>query len=239
MRRNIKILGLSFLAVFAFAAMSAASASASQPAAEGAPTEFTGSNSEGGTLETVGKRIVSCKSDTSKGEINSSTTIKGAKVIFKTCTAEGPFGKLICTSTGAAEGEIRSEALKGTLYYIGNGSEVGIDLEPESATSKVFASFTCTGFLVSETITVTGGSVVGKLTPLNTSTTSYTLEFTQSAGKQIPEGYLSPVGCEFVKDVLSTEGKGSETFGPEQSGIKTKETITTVKAIKVVASKCV
>jgi hypothetical protein len=242
--KQIKMLGLAALAAMAVMALvGAGTASASQPKAEPEggtfPVSFTGSGGAG-TLETVSEsgkvRTVTCTGNTSSGEVNSATTVKKVNVKFTGCTTSGPFGNnWTCTSSGAASGEVVTVALKGTLYYVKAGSsESGILLEPESGST--FASFTCKGIFLSETLTVSG-AVVGKLTPLNSLTSSFTLTFTQTAGVQSPESYLDNA-CSAVKAVLSTTGSGAETFGPIQSGISATESLTTAKKIKIAATKC-
>jgi hypothetical protein len=242
--KNMKLLSLVALAAMAVMALiGAGTAAASQPKAEpegGAfPVAFSGSGGAG-TLETVSEsgkvRTVSCTGNTSSGEVNSATTVKNGKVKFTGCTTSGPFGNnWTCTSSGAASGEVVTAALKGTLYYLVSGTaETGILLEPESGAN--FASFTCKGILLSETLTVTG-AVVGKLTPVNSLTTSFTLTFTQTAGVQSPATYLN-AACSATGAVLSTAGSGAETFGPIQSGVGATESLTTAKNIKVAATKC-
>jgi hypothetical protein len=108
-------------------------------------------------------------------------------------------------------------------------------ISPESGTT--FASFTCKGIFLSETLTVSGG-VIGELTPVNSLTNSFTLTFNQTGGHQAPETYLSNTGCSATKAVLSTTGSGAESFGPIQSGIKATESLTTSKKIKVAATSC-
>jgi hypothetical protein len=245
--KYVKMLGLAGLAALALmAVVGAGTASASQPKAEPEggtfPVSFTGSGGAG-KLETVAEgtkvRTVNCEENTSSGEVNSATTTKNVSVRFKKCTATGPFGiKVTCTGgTGAASGEIVTKTLKGTMFYIkAASSEVGIDLEPESGTQ--FAEFTCGGV---QKISVTG-SVVGKLTPVNTLTNKYTLTFSQTAGKQSPEGFLAASGCAFTKDVLSSTGTavgfGGENFGPLQSGVEGSETLTLSKNLKVASTSC-
>jgi len=243
--KHLKVLALAAIATMAVMALvGTATAAASQPKAEpegGAfPVSFTGT-SGAGTLETVSEggsvRTVSCTADTSSGEVNSATTVKNVKVKFTGCTTTGPFGNAwTCTSSGAASGEVLTVALKGSLNYLKSGSsEVGIVLSPESGSS--FASFTCRGVFLSENLSV-GGSVIGKLTPVNTLTSGFTLSFSQSAGHQSPETYLSST-CSATTAVLSTTGSGAETFGPIQSGLSTSESLTTAKKIKIASSSCV
>jgi hypothetical protein len=243
MRHTIKTLSVALAAVFVFGAIAAAGASASQPKAElesGAfPITFTGSGGTG-VLEVLPepKRKVTCTSNTSSGNIASSTTITGAKVIFKGCTAEGPFGNVSCNTSGANSGEIKSTTLKGKLVYLIAGSaRVGMDLEPETGTE--FAKFVCGG--VQELIVT--GSVIGELTKVNEPFgTSFTLTFTQTEGHQAFESYLNPTGCTAVKDVLMTEGKalfiGGENFAAKQSAVQGTEALTTSKKMKIVSSKC-
>jgi hypothetical protein len=236
MRHIIETLSIALSAVFVFGVV-VTSASASQPKFEYEsgqfPVSFAGSGGAG-KLETVAEgtkvRKVNCNSNTSTGELSSATTVSNIVVKFKECTTTGPIGeKMSC-------GEIVTTKLKGKLYYLTAGSsEVGVDLEPESGTE--FAKFVCKNIFVTETLTVTG-SVVGKLTPVNTLANKFTLTFSQKAGHQEPEGYLAAVGCAFTKDVLSTTGSGSDVFGPIQSGVEGVETITTAENVKVVATKC-
>lgn len=235
--RSIKVWGLALMAMLVLSGIAAASASATQPKASGAPATFSGTGGAG-KLETVEPtHTVSCTGNTSAGEINSETSVKGVRVIFTGCTASGPFGiNLTCTSAGAKSGEIQTVPLKGELVYLVSGSSrAGMDLKPESGST--FASFTCTGFLVSENISV-AGSVIGEITPVNTATNKFTLTFKQSKGIQEFQSYLNPSGCSAVKDVLSTSGSGSETFGPLQSAVEGTETVTTSKNITIASSKC-
>lgn len=246
--KHLKMLGLAAVAALAvMATIGAAAASASQPKVEPEggtfPVTFTGSGGAG-KLETTPEgaekkvRTVNCTENTSSGEVNSATTVKKVAVTFKGCTATGPFGiKLNCTTAGKAAGEIVTTTLKGTLVYIKSGSsEAGILLEPESGTT--FAEFTCGGV---QKLTVTG-SLVGKLTPVNTLTNAFTLTFSQTAGVQSPEGYLAPTGCAFTKAVTSSAGTavgfGGENFGAIQSGVEGTESLTTSKKMKVVSTSC-
>jgi len=251
MRHTIKTLSLSLAAVFVFGAIAAASASASQPKFEPEdktfPITFTGSGGKG-TLEVlpevVGaetkKRTVTCTSNTSKGEVNTATSVKKVEVTFSGCTTKLPvFGFEVnanCQS-GATTGVIVSKLLKGiTAYRTAGSAETLVDLEPESTTD--FATFKCVSGLISETLEVTGG-VEGVLTPVNGAfAKSFTLTFSQTEGHQAPEGLLAPTGCAFVKSVLLTKGSVAEAFGPRQSGVEGSESLTANKNAKVVATKC-
>jgi hypothetical protein len=210
-------------------------AAAGQPKAEGFPATFTGSGGAG-VLETVAEgtkvRTVNCTGNTSSGEVNSATSVKGVLVKFTGCTTSGPFGLTVpCKSSGASAKEIRTVALKGsTAYLIKSSNRAGIVLSPESGTT--FSEFTCTLLGVTVELKVTG-SVVGELTPVNTSTTAYSLILKQSAGHQEFENFLSPTNCASTKAVLMTQGKNAETFGPIQSGVSGTESLTMNHAVKV------
>jgi len=227
--RNLKVGGAALVAVLMFSALATASASAAKPEFKspgGFPVKFN-ATSGAGKLETVGAggtvRTVTCKSDTASGEITGAKTAKNIVVVFKECTAvEG--------SIMANCGTITTNKLTAEPNYLTNpnsASEVGLDLKPESGTQ--FAEFKCTAGIFTVTLKVTG-SVVGKITPTNTLTKSYSLVFAQTKGKQKYEGYF--VGSTFTKDVLSTSGS---TFGAEQSGIEGTDSITTEKEVELSA----
>jgi hypothetical protein len=243
MRTKWKTLPLALVAILAVGALMAASASANQPKAEPEggtfPVTFSGTGGAG-KLQTVAEgsksREINCSGNSSTGEVNSGTTVKNAKVKFTGCTATGPFGvKLSCNSSGAASGEIVTAVLKGKLVYLkATGSEAGIDLETETAGAKL-VEITCGGI---QKLAVTG-SVIGKLTPVNSLTKTYTLTFAQSAGHQAFENYfITPNGaCTATKDVLTTVGSGFESF-TQQSAIEGTETLSLSKAIKVNSTNC-
>jgi hypothetical protein len=223
MKSRIRNLGALTIAVFALLVIGAQAASAALPEFRtgGAAVSFT-STSGAGTLETVGGRTVRCNTDSNEGEVANAKEARNVVVRFFNCTAEG--GLLNC-------GEIVTNPLNGTLYYLDKAkTEVGLDLEPESGGN--FTTFTCNGpFGIEETLSVTG-SVVGKITPINTLTNTFELSLKQTGGIQQYTGYYNEAGT-FVEDVLMTSGSGFETFGPEQSGEETSDTITTAIPIEI------
>jgi len=233
MKHNIRVLGLSFLAVCLLGAVAAASASASQPKfvlESGTTATFSGAGA-GGTLETVGKNTVTCTGASSKGTIASETTVTGVVVKFTGCTAS--FGAK-CTTGKEAAGTIVTNPVGGALHYVKAGSsETAVLLKPESGT--VFATFVCAGV---STVTVQG-SVDGILTPVNGAfSKTATLTFTQASGVQSPLSVLS-ASCVAEKDTLETKASGFPSFPLEQSAIKGSETLTTSVGVKVSATSCV
>jgi hypothetical protein len=234
MRRNLKTLGLSFLAVFLLGAIAAASASAAQPTFEiegGGTTTFSGSG-KGGTLETIedsgGKHhAVSCTGSKSAGTVNSSSKATKITVTFTGCTSSGT----ACTTAGANSGEIITKALEGELFFREKGTtNTVLLLKPEGGGN--FAEFKC-GFGL-ETISV-AGNVAGDLTPVNSLTNSFTLSFAQTSGVPSPGAYESS-SCALTSTLLETTGSGPENFSKLDSGIKGSETVTTTKKVKILVS---
>lgn len=238
MRRNLKILSLGLVAVLALAAVSAASASASQPEFQTESGKFGVSfegSDEGGTLETVGERTVTCTgSTTSGGKIETSTTTEGSTITFTGCKAS--FG-VSCKSAGQASGTIVTEKVKGTLVYgkHSTGQVPSVLLEPEEG--EIFAVFTC-----AFTKSTVKGKVLGAITPVGGEfSTSSTLTFTQTGGVQESgTTYYAPSGCAETTATLETKGEGFPSFGYEQSAIEGTTALTSGEGVKIVAGeKCV
>ncbi len=258
MKRYLTILSLAVTAVLAFAAMSAASASATQPYFQEknnnpvtTPIGFTskqltkdGEETLPIRLETVNNRRVECKAGTNEGEITSENQLK-VTVKFTECKAVTP-SEVSCNN-------ITTNPLEGHLYYTQEPElvknpgtqveeETNVVLQLKPVTGTVLASFKC-GFGL-ETLEVTG-TVLGFVVPINGehSTTGY-LVFRQQKdaegkilqGHQDPEFYENQ--CESKEDVLMTKGSGLEPFGPERSAEETTDEITFKEPIQVVATHC-
>jgi len=226
--RGFKAWGLALVAMLLFSGIAAASASAAKPEFKspgGFPVKFS-ATSGAGKLETVAGRTVNCKSDTASGEVTGAKTVGNVVVKFNECTTVA-FGITFNCGT------ITTNTLKAEPNYLTNpnsATEVGLDLKPVTGTE--FTKFTCTSPFGNETLAV-AGSVVGKITPVNSLTKTFTLAFAQTAGKQKYEGYF--VGTTFTKDTLETTGSGLQAFGPEQSGIEGTDTVTTEKEVELSA----
>ncbi|MHB1538649.1 MAG: hypothetical protein ACYCUM_05430 [Solirubrobacteraceae bacterium] len=188
------------------------------------------STSGPGRLETVGGHTVECEADTNSGEVVGSKEVRKVVVSFTGCKAS-VFTTPACETSGAAEGEITTDSLKGELGYL-EGEEagvkkVGLDLTPESGTG--FAAFECHTLFGTEHITVTGGSLICQMKPVNKEQTTATLVCNQEKGVQ--EFTHLEGGSE---DTLTTTGEGPESFGPEQSGENSGEdTITLAEALEI------
>lgn len=195
------------------------------------PVKFTATTGAD-TLETIGGRSVKCKESKGEGELSSAEEVKNTVIKFTGCkgkigTLEGP-----CKSTGAAAEEIVTGKLKGSPVYIKESSkEVGLVLSPQEA-EGLYAEFKCES-LLTETVKVKGSSVA-PLTPINTSTKSYSATAKEEKGKSIPSEYENNNGEE-VKATTETKGEGVVAFGYEDSGLEGTLSITTAEAVEVVA----
>jgi hypothetical protein len=164
-----------------------------------------------GTLETTHGVKVTCQTEASHGEYTSPKTVGNIAVVFKGCESTG----FKCESTGAAEGEIATNPLSGTLVWEKFGTKVAIDLVPQS--TELFVEFTC-----GPANATVKGSVLTNI-PANKKQTKVEEKFVAKKGKQKPEFYYTSA-TEKTKDVLLSKigGPGAEI---EQSG----QTITNVQ----------
>ena len=155
------------------------------PLAAGSKIAFTSKSGEG-FLEASGEKITCKEDETKEGEITGPKEDKVKAVVFKGCTALGGLAK--CQNT-ATKGEIQTEPLVSTLGFLNAGkTEVGLSLAP--ASGGLFAKFECEALGVKETVEVgkgtlgLGDSVIGKITPVNEMTTTFTLSLKCVSGKQ-------------------------------------------------------
>jgi hypothetical protein len=217
MMRTIKLIGITAFAWCAFAAMAASASaslpeflagktgvcelSASRPPGEtrgpypneDACLEFrnrgtgdwyelvTGFTSSSQADHLVaGSNKINCTKDSDEGLITGDKLVQEVLIAFTGCKAEGLFA---CSTKGAKAEEIMTTGLKGPLGYINKSTKlVGIKLEPESGTEFTAGEIECIGIKVKVT-----GSLIADATPVNTKTTTGTLEFKASGAKQANE----------------------------------------------------
>jgi hypothetical protein len=133
--------------------------------------------------------FVECSSESNQGEITGPNVLKNIQVTFTGCL--GPFGK--CKTTGAAEGEVRLNGLKGKIGYVNKVAvprQAGLVLEPALAKGKVLTmicganAFGVAIGMGNETEGCVypqkacgGDGVVSAITPVNTMTTELTQTF--------------------------------------------------------------
>ena len=87
---------------------------------------------------------IECAGETNAGETEGKNKLANIKVVFTGCKL---FGAVPCTSSGANEGEVVVNTLKGELGYINKAEhKVGVLLEPVKK-HGTFAEFVCNGVL--------------------------------------------------------------------------------------------
>jgi hypothetical protein len=184
----IRTLGLALVAALAVSAVAVATSSAALPEFKATkfPVTFTSKNKAG--VEPVLKSLVlnntveeniKCKTSADKGEIGTATSVKKISVEYTECReAKAEINK--CTSTGQAQGVIKTALVQGRIGYTLplEGKKVGVELEPEAG--AVFAEFNCTG--VAGAVKVEG-CTIGEATPTNVKSNKGTLTFAENAGK--------------------------------------------------------
>ncbi len=169
------------------------------------PATNNGFKTTGGaaTLEAVHKATVKCSATSLTGEFD------GTRNAAMTIVASGCAGSLglsgTCQSAGASSGEVRFDPLQARLGVIKAGATPGVgwDLTPVSGAD--LAVMSCGGSELSIT-----GSVIGPVTGVDKMSSSFSLKFKATVGKQSPERF---------------EGGLKETFsfvtmaGEEQAGL--------------------
>jgi hypothetical protein len=154
----------------------------------GPKRKFTGTGGAT-TLETVGKKKLTCSAVASAGEYT------GPKTATLTATFTGcvlSSSKEPCESAGAGAGEIIISPLQGELAFIqdefipqvGSITSVGLVLthEPSLLTAECGAGKL--GLSVA-------GSVIAQITPFGKKVSAFALKLSQAAGKQVPDHLAS------------------------------------------------
>lgn len=187
-------------------------------------------------VEEAGTIIIECTAEHATGELSGANAVKNVEVRFTHCTVLGPEGPA-CTSPGAAEGEVKTETLKGVLGYINKAKkEVGVELNP-SKPKGVFATFTCAGILRTAVGAgnakegsyykpeTTGGrdGILSPVTPVNVMTPTVTQVYTvECHGQETPAGTCEnlprsfegkPIG-ELEDYIENLENKASTKWSP-------------------------
>ena len=157
-------------------------------------------------LETTHGETVTCKKQTSEGELTGPKTNRAFNVAFTGCESAG--FKCISTNPKATnEGEILVKELDGVIGIEKLGATAATDKVANlfvPASGEIFTEFTC--FTLKLTVK---GEVMVPI-PANAMKSSATVKFNMSKGKQKPEKFAAdPTG---TKRVLSTEKFGTEEF---------------------------
>jgi hypothetical protein len=216
--KRIKALGLCLVAVFALAAITASLATAKKVHNTG-PVPQTAS---GGVAKLEGSPLppIECKKQHSTSELLTGTTDK-AQVFYEECESNGKK----CQNVGGTPGHITTNPLSTEVGWISKSKgEVGDDFKPASGT--YLAEFECEGIVVK-----VKGSVIAKVSPTNTMSTTGKVIAKEEGGKQSPEKFESG-----PKDTLITEASavpGSEIQSTqEQEDVVTNTPFSTTKGKK-------
>jgi hypothetical protein len=213
----LKVVRLGLAAGITVPLVLSASASASLPEFSGPFPKAFKTKTGAITIETVNKVKARCKAGTGEGEVTGPTSGK-LTARFTGCEVLN----FLCTSKGAAPGEIVANPLSVTLGYI-NSAKKEVGLAEEAATSGPLAEAMCGPVHVVET-----GSLIGRITPLNRKVLAgrpVKVKFAQAKGKQKPtklEG--GPI------DVLMISTSGG---APEEAGVAAKAELTFAETVEI------
>ncbi len=175
------------------------------------------------TLETVGKAKIACSSGTGTGEYSTSQkltltlTLSGCE---RTSTHEP------CQSVGAGSGQLTTNTLEGTYGFISHTRplSVGVDLSREGA----LASFECTtAALPGKELVSLEGSVIGPIKKFDSMVSTFSVAFSATAGKQLPEAFEGG-----AKDTLAAAITGGSS---EQTGLAATFTLTNEEPLEIKA----
>jgi len=186
-------------------------------------TGFTGTGAIG-TLETVGKIGIQCKTEKAAGQFSGPKTVDGVNVTFTECKSAG----YECESAGAGTGVIKTFPLAGELVWENKllktvRTKVAVRLFAEAG--ELLAKFVCGPSRVE-----VRGSVLVNI-PAGKMESTFAEKFVSKKGIQKPDVYETGTG-ELVKSFLETDATGL-TKGWEQSGQTITNTQTDEEALEV------
>ena len=170
------------------------------------------------SLETTGKRKITCAVSHQEGSYTGAKTEK-TKLTLVGCTTKLGTETANCRTSPSGEGEIESTELTGEIGFVTVQGKKAVALDLKPASGKTFFAFTC-GAPPGKTIAATvEGSVLGRATPLNSMVEEFKVAYTQTApGKQALQSFE---GGE--KDTLSTTFvQGLEPPITEETSLKMK-----------------
>jgi hypothetical protein len=184
------------------------------------------------SLETTGKRKVTCAGSTQEGSYTGPKTEKTVLTLIGCDTKIGA-ESVGCRSNPAKEGELESSELAGEIGFVTimGKKAVALDLKPASAAGGAIFTFTC-GHpggppAVAETVE---GSVLGRVTPINGMAEELKVTYTQTGpGKQSIQSFEGG-----PTDTLSTKlVSGIEPPITEETSLKMKTVQTNEEKVEV------
>lgn len=127
------------------------------------------------TIESTTGQKLTCTAVSGGGEFVAVKSVEKVILHLTGCLFEGAK----CSSAGAGEGEVVTSTLEGAIGFIEKATNnLGLQLAPATGGETVF-----TAKCGSNEVVVKGG-VIGTFNPANKTTSSFTVRFKQSAGKQ-------------------------------------------------------
>jgi hypothetical protein len=176
-----------------------------------------------GMLETVAGIKIKCRENIYSGEYTGSKTATVNLRLYG-CEPTNRIG-IKCQSMEAQAGEVVFNTLEGNLGYIANGTEptVGMALTPTAAEAPYVTQFHCGEVSISVT-----GAVIARYAPVNTMTTTFTVSFTETKGKQSPEALEG--GLPQLLSMIIGES------APAQTGFKAPDKVTNQEGLEIKAS---
>ena len=217
--RQAKLVGAAIAALLALSAIAAASALAALP--EFSPATDRGTSRITGTAQfTEEGSLFAVKCTSSEGESNI-TGAKGGNFTehFKSCSTGG--GLIKCTGLPSEPtGTITVSGSFRLVYLSRANKEAGIAFEPSTV------HFEC-----GENLITVNGCAVGKVTPVNSKTTSFSVALKQRSGRMEPGSYEAEGGGS-VSCTLKSEKNGGAA---REGGQENTDSITEERAGEIVA----
>jgi hypothetical protein len=194
------------------------------------PQEFKGKSGLGSLL-TVGKKTIVCKSDKFTGTITGSGTASNtgtAKIDFEECESSGFKCNSFTSTAKDAAGVILVNVKAAPVWITATGTLAGILFSPETSGGN-FAQIECTALVK----IVVKGELLCNFSPENTFVKTATIKCREKEeGKSLYTKYSTvlPVSEQTVKPLLS-EFNGSGAF--EESALANEETLESTNNIKL------
>ncbi len=186
----------------------------------GASATFTGA-AGASTLETVADAALKCKHAATAGAYTGAKTAT-ATITFTGCAMAS--NKEACQSAGAAPGEIVTAALQGSLGFVKDaveGEQLSVSVGLDLAGSPTLLTAEC----ASGTRIAVSGSVIAPLGTADKMSSSSTLTFSATAGKQAPEAFEGAAN----DTLLATIGSGAAA----QAGLASKGSLKYGEAVEI------
>jgi alpha-tubulin suppressor-like RCC1 family protein len=178
---------------------------------------FTGSGGVS-TFESTAKAKLTCAGESASGEYAEPKQVTNLVVRFTGCESSS-FPGSKCSTSGASEGEIVTTALEGSFGRESTENEkVGLDLFPTEGGLLFSASCAANSIQMR-------GSVIGLVTPINKMSSTFTIKFKASKGKQAPEHLAGE-----SNDVLEMSIGGGSFL---QTGLTHETTLTNAEEVEI------